>query len=165
LDESIRSGGTIDLVRLRVEEYLRELGVERLETPEILEAFDIVGDVEGDIEVLEAAIVERGDDGRSSTLKVGKARRTARSSVLDGSGLEAAIDASEGSGDVPHGVGDSIVNIERSRRGWSRVLLSVISLVFVAIVALFTRACIDKESEPAPAEITTTTVVSGKGDN
>ena len=77
LDESIWSGATIELIRFRVAEYLRELGVERLEDSSVPEAFDIVGDGQGEFEVLEPAIIERGEDGNFSILKVGKARRTA----------------------------------------------------------------------------------------
>lgn len=82
LDESIRSGGSLELVRARVSEYLRELGVERLTDVSITEAFDISGDSTGEIDVIEPAIVEREDDGRQTVLRIGKARRTAKSSQL-----------------------------------------------------------------------------------
>ena len=68
LDESIWSGATIELIRFRVAEYLRELGVERLEDSSVPEAFDIVGDGQGEFEVLEPAIIERGEDGNFSII-------------------------------------------------------------------------------------------------
>jgi hypothetical protein len=165
LDESIRSGGTLDLVRLRVAEYLRELGIERLESPEILEAFDIVGDVDGDIEVLEAAIVERGDEGRTSILRVGKARRTARPSVTQGSRVDTATEVSEISSVVPSSEGDPVPNLERSSGGRSRLVLSAIGLVFVGIVTLSIRACESEQPTPAPADEITTTTLSTASDS
>lgn len=78
LDESIRSGGNMDLVAARLTEYLRELGVERLFDVARVEAFDIVGDPTGDVEVLEPAIVEKEENGRITVLRIGKARRISK---------------------------------------------------------------------------------------
>lgn len=81
LDESIRNGGSLDLVKARLAEYLNELGIERLTDLRHLECFDVVGDSEGEIEVLEPAVVERADDGKLIILRVGKAQRTFSSKV------------------------------------------------------------------------------------
>jgi len=77
LDESLRTGGNLDLVTARVSEYLKELGVERFLDVTLVEAFDIGGDPSGTIEVIEPAIIEREEDGRITVLRVGKALRTA----------------------------------------------------------------------------------------
>ena len=76
LDESIRNGGSLDLVKARLGEYLNELGIERLTDLRHLECFDIVGDPEGEVEILESAVVERAEDGKLTILRVGKAKRT-----------------------------------------------------------------------------------------
>ena len=78
LDESIRTGGNIDLIAARLKEYLRELGIERIYDTSLSEAFDIAGDRSGEIEVVEPAVIEREEDGRVTVLRVGKAIRTVR---------------------------------------------------------------------------------------
>jgi hypothetical protein len=78
LDESIRTGGNIDLIAARLKEYLKELGIERVYDTSLSEAFDIAGDRSGDTEVVEPAVIEREEDGRVTVLRVGKAIRTAR---------------------------------------------------------------------------------------
>lgn len=87
LDESIRTGGNLDLVAARVTEYLRELGVERLFDVSRVDAFDIVGDPTGDVEVLEPAIVEKEDGGRITVLRIGKAQRTSKPVLPANAGL------------------------------------------------------------------------------
>jgi len=162
LDESIRSGGTLDLVRLRVAEYLRELGIERLETPEHLEAFDVVGDSDGDVEVLEAAIVEHVDDGRISVLKVGKAKRTARPTPpTDEVQTSASSEvASESQLTTPVRRPDP----QDSTRGRSRLLLIALGAAVVAILIFAARSCSSSDQTPQPLDggSTTTTVA---GDN
>jgi hypothetical protein len=88
LDESIRTGGNLDLVAARLTEYLRELGVERLFDVSRVEAFDIVGDPTGDVEVLEPAIVEKEDGDRITVLRIGKARRISKPVVPANPGSE-----------------------------------------------------------------------------
>lgn len=160
LDETIRSGGTLDLVRLRVAEYLRELGIERLETPEHLEAFDVVGDSDGDIEVLEAAIIEHVDDGRISILKVGKAKRTARPTppTDEIETLTSSEVASESQVATPNRRPDSQDPV-RSR---SRFLSIAISAAVVAILIFAARSCLSSDQTPQPLNGgSTTTTVAG----
>lgn len=88
LDESIRSGGNLELVTARLTEYLRELGVERLFDVTRVDAFDIVGDPTGDVEVLEPAIVEKEEGGRITVLRIGKARRTSKPVLPANSSLD-----------------------------------------------------------------------------
>lgn len=78
LDDSIRTGGNIDLIAARLKEYLIELGIERIYDTSLSEAFDIAGDRLGEIEVVEPAVIEREEDGRVTVLRVGKALRTAQ---------------------------------------------------------------------------------------
>lgn len=162
LDESIRSGGTLDLVRLRVAEYLRELGVERLETPEVSEAFDIVGDSDGDLEVLEAAIIERFDDGRISVLKVGKARRVAPPSPPpEDLPMPVSNDIAVDSQSQPPAVAP---DSDQSVRSTSRLIPLVIGAVFVLASALIARSCSSDDQVPKPLDggTTTTTVANGE---
>lgn len=78
LDESIRTGGNLELIEARLTEYLRELGIERSYETALSDAFDIAGDSSGEIEVVEPAVIEREEDGRITVLRVGKAIRTAQ---------------------------------------------------------------------------------------
>ena len=78
LDDSIRTGGNVDLIAARLKEYLGELGIERIYDTSLSEAFDIAGDRSGEIEVIEPAVIEREEDGRVTVLRVGKALRTAQ---------------------------------------------------------------------------------------
>jgi len=78
LDDSIRTGGNVDLIAARLKEYLRELGIERITDTSLSDAFDIAGDRTGEIEVVEPAVIEREEDGRVTVLRVGKAIRNAR---------------------------------------------------------------------------------------
>jgi len=159
LDESIRSGGTIDLVRLRVAEYLRELGIERLDKPEILEAFDVVGDSDGDLEVLEAAIVEIDSEGRVSVLKVGKAKRTARPSppIVDVQMTESSANAENSQ--PPASV--TPPDPQQPLRNRSRLLpLILVAVVGVALL-LIARSCASDDRVPQPrdgGDSTTTTI-------
>ena len=156
LDESIWSGATIELIRFRVAEYLRELGVERLEDSSVPEAFDIVGDGQGEFEVLEPAIIERGEDGNFSILKVGKARRTASvvSFTTEPHDLSAGVvseeitSTTEPQGDSPRQV--SILH----RRGYVSVVISCVIAILLLVQTL--RACSSAEIESPP---TATTVV------
>ena len=156
LDESIWSGATIELIRFRVAEYLRELGVERLEDSSVPEAFDIVGDGQGEFEVLEPAIIERGEDGNFSILKVGKARRTASvvSFTTEPHDLSAGVvseeitSTTEPQGDSPRQV--SILH----RRGYVSIVISCVIAILLLVQTL--RACSSAEIESPP---TATTVV------
>ena len=156
LDESIWSGATIELIRFRVAEYLRELGVERLEDSSVPEAFDIVGDGQGEFEVLEPAISERGEDGNFSILKVGKARRTASvvSFTTEPHDLSAGVvseeitSTTEPQGDSPRQV--SILH----RRGYVSIVISCVIAILLLVQTL--RACSSAEIESPP---TATTVV------
>ena len=156
LDESIWSGATIELIRFRVAEYLRELGVERLEDSSVPEACDIVGDGQGEFEVLEPAIIERGEDGNFSILKVGKARRTASvvSFTTEPHDLSAGVvseeitSTTEPQGDSPRQV--SILH----RRGYVSIVISCVIAILLLVQTL--RACSSAEIESPP---TATTVV------
>lgn len=163
LDESIRSGGTIDLVRFRVAEYLRELGIERLEKAEIPEAFDITGDKDGEIEVLEAAIVERADDGRISVLRVGKANRTALPIPM--LVVPESRDVDEGSLEAPHETMNTMQAKKQPGRGMPRPLVAILGVVLAAVLLLAVRTCGADDSVPQPGDGTTSTTVTIKSDN
>lgn len=162
LDESIRSGATLDLVRLRIAEYLRELGIERLETPENLDAFDVVGDSDGDVEVLEAAIVEHVDDGRVSVLKVGKARRTARPSQPSDEVKTFASSEVVSESQVTIPVRRQVSQESVRRR--SRLLSIAVGAAVVVVLIFAARSCSSSDEAPQPLDggSTTTTVA---GDN
>lgn len=75
LQESLERGATLDLIKNRVSDFLRELGVEKLTSLEIRENFEIVGGIGDGLELVEPAIVERFSDGSFSVIQLGKAKR------------------------------------------------------------------------------------------
>lgn len=157
LDESIRSGATIELIKLRVAEYLRELGVEWLEDSSFPEAFDIIGDSQGELEVLEPAIVERGEDGNFSILKVGKAQRTASivSPTTQIDDLSVGVVAEETAPTAEPEDSSPIQEPISHLRGFrSKLVTFGVAVILLSVLAI--RACSSDEVE-LPS--TTTTVV------
>jgi len=75
LQESLDRGATLDLIKNRVSDFLRELGVEKLTSLEIRDAFEIVGGTGDGLQLVEPAIVERLSDGSLSFIQLGKAKR------------------------------------------------------------------------------------------
>jgi hypothetical protein len=78
LSDSLERGGSIELIRERVNDFLFELGVKRVSEPLHLEMFEIIEVIEGEndgFEVLEPAIVEQLENGEFSIIRLGKARR------------------------------------------------------------------------------------------
>jgi len=76
LQESLDRGASIELVKNRVSDFLRELGIEKLTNLEFRDAFEISGGTGEGLELIEPAIVERLSDGSLSVIALGKARRT-----------------------------------------------------------------------------------------
>ena len=76
LQESLERGASIELVKNRVGDFLRELGIEKLTNLEFRDAFEITGGTGEGLELIEPAIVERLSDGSLSVIALGKARRT-----------------------------------------------------------------------------------------
>ena len=75
LQESLERGATLDLIRNRVKDFLNELGVEKVISLEMRDAFEIVGGTGDGVELVEPAVVERLSDGSLSVIQLGKARR------------------------------------------------------------------------------------------
>lgn len=75
LHESLERGATLDLIKNRVSDFLRELGVEKLTSLEIRDAFEVVGGTGDGLQLVEPAIVERLSDGSLSVIQLGKAKR------------------------------------------------------------------------------------------
>jgi len=75
LQESLDRGATLDLIRNRVNDFLKELGVEKLSNLQIKDAFEIVGGTGDGVELIEPAVVERLSDGSLSVIQLGKAKR------------------------------------------------------------------------------------------
>jgi hypothetical protein len=75
LSQSIERGASLDLVKDRVDDFLKELGIEFLTDTAFVEAFEVIeGEGEG-IECIEAAVIERLEDGQAVVISLGKARR------------------------------------------------------------------------------------------
>lgn len=75
LQESLDRGAELELIRNRVADFLRELGIEKISNPEFREAFDVVGGSGDGIEMIEPAIVEHMSDGSITIFQQGKVRR------------------------------------------------------------------------------------------
>lgn len=152
LDESIRNGGSLDLVKARLAEYLNELGIERLTDLRHLECFDVVGDSEGEIEVLEPAVVERADDGKLIILRVGKAQRTFSPKVeqaLDDQDPVLELLVEEAVEEAPTPKPNNGLVLVRRRIA----VLAVV--VFVLIATVVARSCGNSENELDPKETPT----------
>lgn len=75
LAQSIERGGSLELVKDRVDDFLKELGVEFLSDTSFPDAFEVVeGEGEG-LECIEPAVIERLEDGQAVVISLGKARR------------------------------------------------------------------------------------------
>jgi hypothetical protein len=65
----------LELVKDRVDDFLKELGVEFLSDTSFVDAFEVVeGEGEG-LECIEPAVIERLEDGQAVVISPGKARR------------------------------------------------------------------------------------------
>jgi hypothetical protein len=152
LDESIRNGGSLELVKARLAEYLNELGIERLTDLRHLECFDVVGDSEGEIEVLEPAVVERADDGKLNILRVGKAQRTFSSKVgqvLDDQEPVLELLVEEAVEEAPTPKPNNGLILVRRR-------IAVLAVVVLALLTtVVVRSCGSSENELDPKETPT----------
>lgn len=85
ISDSIHKGASIDLIRDRVDDFLAELGVERITKAANPDLFEIVETIEGEsdgFEILEPAVVEEMEGGALNCIRLGKARKVvARESV------------------------------------------------------------------------------------
>jgi hypothetical protein len=149
LDESIRNGGSLELVRARLTEYLNELGIERLTDSRHLECFDVVGDSEGDVEILEPAVVERGDDGKLTILRVGKAQRTFSPKI------EEAFGDQEQVVELPVNEEVEVTPTPKRNEGvkLDRRNLAVLAVVVLALLTtVVVRSCGNSENKLDPIE-------------
>lgn len=153
IDESIRNGASMDLVKARLAEYLSELGIERLTDIRHVECFDVVGDADGDIEVLEPAVVERSEDGKLTILRVGKAKRTFRPKVeqgLDDKSKELESPVEEAVEEVLKSEPNQ--SLRFARRRLAAFVVALVALIAIVVV----RSCGSSENELEPKEVPTT---------
>jgi len=83
LQDSIDRGADIDLVRERVSEYLKELGIQKYSDISNIDSFEVTEGEGTDFECIEPAIVEMLEDGSIRTHRLGKARRIPGSKVVE----------------------------------------------------------------------------------
>ena len=83
LQDSIDRGADIDLVRERVSEYLKELGIQKYSDTSNIDSFEVIEGEGTDFECIEPAIVEMLEDGSIRTHQLGKARRIQGSAVAE----------------------------------------------------------------------------------
>jgi hypothetical protein len=95
LQESLDRGANLELIRNRVGDFLRELGVEKFTNLEFRDAFEIIGGSGEGLELVEPAIVERPSEGPLSVIQFGKAIRIEVPKELPVVVKEPTTDASE----------------------------------------------------------------------
>lgn len=83
LQDSIDRGADMDLVRERVSEYLKELGIQKYSDTSNIDSFEVIGGEGNDFECIEPAIVEILEDGSIRTHQLGKARRIQGSAIAE----------------------------------------------------------------------------------
>ena len=117
-----------------------------------LECFDVVGDSEGEIEVLEPAVVERADDGKLIILRVGKAQRTFSSKVeqvLDDQETILELLVEEAVEEAPTPKPNNGLILARRR-------IAVLAVVVLALLTtVVVRSCGSSENELDPKETPT----------
>jgi hypothetical protein len=77
LADSMERGADIQLVRDRVNDFLSELGVERVSDTSFIELFQVTEGEGTALECIEPAIIEKLDNGTATPIRLGKARRVA----------------------------------------------------------------------------------------
>ena len=75
LSDSLERNAPPELIRDRVNDFLAELGIVRWTDCSATQAFEIVDGEGKGLECVEAAIVERLDNGHLNVIRMGKARR------------------------------------------------------------------------------------------
>ena len=146
LQDSIERGADIDLVRERIGEYLKELGIAKSSDVSNIDSFEVVEGEGSAYECIEPAIVEVLEDGTVRTHQLGKARR---------------IPGPIGSNDVdPNSISISesvqILNTRESK-SLSNVLRSLIAALLLLLGIQLGRTLFD--SSDAPKVVVTTTTL------
>ena len=77
LADSMERGADIQLVRDRVNDFLSELGVERVSDTSLTDLFEVTEGEGSGLECIEPAIIEKLDNGTATPIRLGKARRVA----------------------------------------------------------------------------------------
>lgn len=101
LQASIDRGADIDLVRERVSEYLKELGIQKLTDTSNIDSFEVIEGEGTDFECIEPAIIEVLEDGSVRTHQLGKARRIQGSEVMTSANAELDSDRSPNQNSIP----------------------------------------------------------------
>lgn len=75
LADSLDRGADMELIRDRVNDFMAELGLRRIYDTSIAELFEIIEGEGPGLQCIEPAVVEQLEDGKSSVVRQGKARR------------------------------------------------------------------------------------------
>jgi hypothetical protein len=146
LQDSIDRGADIDLVRERINEYLKELGIAKSSNVSNIDSFEVVEGEGSAYECIEPAIIEVLEDGTIRTHQLGKARRIPGSIVSDDTDLQ-SISISEA----------VQISNPRESNSQSKVLRSLIAVVLLLLGIQLGRTLFD--SSDAPKEVVTTTTL------
>jgi hypothetical protein len=121
LQDSIDRGADIDLVRERVAEYLKELGIQKYSDTSNIDSFEVIEGEGTDFECIEPAIVEMLEDGSIRTHQLGKARRIQGSAVAEPISPESDPDKSPNRNYLPEA--------PSSKNRLIRVLIAILILI------------------------------------
>lgn len=75
LAQSVRRGGSTELLSDRIDDFLKELGLEFTSDTSLSEAFEIEGGEGNRLECIEPAVIEILEDGQAVVISQGTARR------------------------------------------------------------------------------------------
>jgi hypothetical protein len=133
LADSLEKGATLALLNDRINDFLAELGVERIQHVTDENLFEIVETVEGEsdsYEVLVHAVVERLESGTTSPIRLGRARKivapattVAETAVLNVSNEETPF--------------DSPTKTKSSTAPWLRIAIAICLIIFGVIIGTF----------------------------
>lgn len=147
LSEVIETGGSIEVVRGRLNEYLSSLGIERSTDVSRPEEFVFDAGGSGRLECSKAAVVEVLADGRRIVHKRGSAAWVAEPDVVVAESTEPGM--TSGSGETPSGDGPVTAPVGRLRPA----LVAVAATALVAGFLLGRVGGSDDPAEPAPTTI------------
>ena len=146
LSDVIETGGSMEVVRGRVNEYLSSLGVERSTDVSRREEFEFETAGSGRLECVRAAVVEVLADGRRVVHKRGSAKWVAEPELAVAEPAESEVTSEHG--ESPSGDGTVTTPARRPR-------LVLVAVAAVALVAGFLLGRVGGSDDPAKPVTTT----------
>jgi hypothetical protein len=103
LKETLDRGGSLELIANRVNDFLRELGIEHIYDVSQSSAFDIVDGVGDALEIIEPAVIQWIEGNEKVIFQMGKARRVDVTRAEGNQSRSSAATIGVGDGDITAG--------------------------------------------------------------